>query len=133
MQQHDQWIWYLLGAIMTLAWKWQRYCYESKGTGIPFWKASRCWWEMQTVGSQISWGVSIGIVWVIGAVVINRIAIGWFFDGFFMNVPAKPPFLFLVGALAELAIPWAAKWICSKIPYASFDDLRPGESMKPGE
>jgi hypothetical protein len=124
MHTHDAWIWYLLGSIATLAWKWQRYCYESKGQGIPFKKASVTWFEITTVGSKISWGVTIGIVWAIGAVYIQRIGLEWLFGGFFVDIPLTPSILFLIGSMCEMTVPAMAKWIAGKIPNASFDELR---------
>lgn len=127
MHIHDQWLTYLCGAIVTLIWKWQRYCYDKKGTGIPprkFWDSSLEWWELQTVGSQISWAMTIGIVWALGSVIISQIGSAWFLDGALVNVPRTAPFLFLYGSIAEMAVPAVGKWICSKIPFASFDELR---------
>lgn len=112
------WFWYLLGAWITLVWKWQRYCYESKGRGIPFWAASREWFELITFGSKMSWAVTIGIVWVIGTVVIEKTGAAWIFGGAFMDMPVAPPFLFLIGALGEMSVPALAKWLCSKIPFS---------------
>lgn len=127
--KHNQagWIWYLVGAIITLIWKWQRYCYESKGKGVPFWKASREWFELVTFGSKISWGVTIGIVWVIGAVAVDKVGAKWVFNGALLDMPTEPPFLMLIGALAELAVPWFAKWLCSKIPGSNAKDITGGD------
>jgi hypothetical protein len=66
----------------------------------------------------MSWAVTIGIVWVIGFVIITKTGAGWLFGGVFLDMPVAPPFLFLIGALAEMAVPALAKWICSKIPFA---------------
>jgi hypothetical protein len=116
---HVQWIWYLIGALMTLVWKWQRFCYQSKGTGIPFWTASKNWFELVTVGSQMSWAVTIGIVWAIGAAFIDKVGTQWIFGGVLLDMPTAPPFAFLMGALAEMTVPALAKWLCSKIPFAN--------------
>jgi hypothetical protein len=118
MQHKYEWILYLLGALLCLVWKWQRFCYESKGRGLPFWKASRAWFELVTFGSRISWAVTIGFVWVIGVVYIERVGVDWMFDGLFSRIPVHISFAFLIGALAELTAPAAAKWIASKIPFA---------------
>jgi hypothetical protein len=123
MHTHDAYIWYLAGAFATLAWKWQRYCYENKGKGVPFWKASKEWFELITFGSRMSWAVTVGIVWVIGSVIITKTGAAWLFGGVFMDMPVTPPFLFLIGALAELTVPALAKWLCSKIPFADQSDV----------
>jgi hypothetical protein len=127
MHRHDQWIWYTVGIILTLAWKWQRYCYSQKGTGDPpktFWDSSLEWWEIETLGSQISWGVTIGVVWAIGAALIDRVGVEWLFGGVLKDVPIAPPWLLLLGAMAEMTVPALTKWICSKLPFATFDDMR---------
>jgi hypothetical protein len=124
MNHHIGYIWYLAGALLTLVWKWQRYCYESKGKGVPFWKASREWFELITFGSRMSWAVTIGIVWVVGSVVVEKSGAAWLFGGsILVDMPVTPPFLFLIGALAEMLCPAAAKWICSKIPFANQSDI----------
>ncbi len=130
MHIHDQWLIYSIGILLTLVWKWQRYCYENMHTGTPprkFWDSSCEWFELQTVGSQISWGITLGIVWGIGSVIITGVGSPWFLGGALANVPKTAPFLLLYGSLAELFVPAVGKWICSLIPFASFDELR-----KPG-
>lgn len=117
MNHHIGWIWYLAGAIATLAWKWQRFCYERKGAGIPFWKASREWFELITFKSKMSWAVTVGIVWAVGAVAVEKTGADWLFGGVFLGMPEAPPFCFLLGALAEMTVPALAKWICGKIGY----------------
>lgn len=109
-----QWIFYLAGAVLTLAWKWQRYCYESKGKGIPFWTASREWFETQTVGSQVSWGATVGGVWLLGTVIITKQGADWLAGGIFAGVPVMAPMSFFVGALAEMIVPAATKWVVTR-------------------
>ncbi len=118
MSHKYEWMMYLLGAVLCLAWKWQRYCYESRGMGIPYWKASREWFELVTFGSKVSWIATIGFVWVIGTAYIERIGVQWMFDGFLGNIPVHISWAFLIGALTELTAPAAVKWIVSKIPFA---------------
>ena len=123
MNSYIAWFWYTFGILLTLVWKWQRYCYESKGTGLPFWKASIKWFELITFGSKISWAVTLGIVWVIGSVIITKTGAGWLFGGVFLDMPVAPPFLFLIGALAEMTLPWLVKWLCSKIPGGNQNEI----------
>ena len=111
MKNKIAWIWYSLGILFTLIWKWQRYCYEQKGKGVKFWTASKEWFEIVTLGSRVSWGVTIGIAWVIGSVIITKTGAAWLFNGFLLDIPVNPPFLFLLGALAEMTLPALAKWI----------------------
>lgn len=122
---HWQWFFYLFGAIVTLIWKWQRFCYSMKNaqTGNPdgtinppmgFWPASRKWWEMETLGSQVSWGATIGGVWLLGTVLITKQGAEWLAGGIFLGVPVMAPMSFFIGSLAEMIIPSFAKWIVRK-------------------
>jgi len=115
MQHLSEWICYLAGALICLAWKWQRYCYESRGKGIPFWKASREWFEIHTLGSQVSWAATVGVVWVIGAAYIERIGLEGLFGGVMTALPLHCSLAFAIGAFAELIAPAAAKWLAAKI------------------
>lgn len=117
MEHQAEWLWYLAGAICCLLWKWQRYCYESRGHGISFWKASREWFELHTFGSQASWVATIGVVWVIGAVYVDRVGVEWMFDGILKFIPVHVSFAFLLGVLAELSAPAAVKWLATKLPF----------------
>lgn len=109
------WFWYLFGALVTLAWKWQRYCYESKGKGISFGDASKEWFELVTLKSRVSWGATMGVVWALGTVIVDKVGASWLFGGVFMDMPVAPPFLFTAGALSEMTVPSFAKWIYSRI------------------
>jgi len=110
-----QWFWYLAGAFVTLLWKWQRYCYEAKGRGIPFARATRQWLEVETLGSKVSWGATIGGVWLLGTVIITKQGADWLAGGIFLNVPVMAPMSFFIGSLAEMIIPSVTKWLLAKI------------------
>jgi hypothetical protein len=114
MENAGQWFFYLLGAMTTLCWKWQRYCYESRGRGISLQAASLEWFELHTLGSQVSWGATIGGVWLLGTVIISKQGAEWLAGGIFLNVPVMAPMSFFIGALAEMIVPAATKWIISK-------------------
>lgn len=109
------WCWYLFGAFVTLVWKWQRYCYESKGRGVPFWEASKDWFEFITCKAKVSWAATLGVVWAIGSVVVDKVGAAWLFGGVFLEMPVAPPFLFAAGAISEMTVPGFAKWIYSQI------------------
>ena len=115
---HWQWFWYLAGAIVTLVWKWQRYCYEQKApsgtSGKTYWQASREWFELETVGSQVSWAATIGGVWLLGTVMITKKGADWLAGGIFLGVPVMAPMSFFIGGIAEMIIPGFTKWIVSK-------------------
>jgi hypothetical protein len=112
------WFWYLLGIVITLVWKWQRYCYEQKGcSSVPrtFWESSLEWWELTTLGSQVSWGATLGGTWLLGYVLITKKGAEWLFGGILMDVPNVPPMLFFVGAIQEMIVPAVMKWVVSKL------------------
>lgn len=117
----QEWVFYLAGAVLTLAWKWQRYCYESKGKGIPFWKASGQWWEFTTAGSQVSWIATVGVVWLIGSFYIDKVGLDWLTGDtrkLFEGIPLNASTAFLVGGMAELLSPMLAKKLLSKFNAA---------------
>jgi len=108
------WVYYLLGALSTLVWKWQRYCYESKGHGIPFWKASKDWFALETLGSKTSWGATIGGVWLLGSIFITGGGAEWLTGGFMEDVVYLNAFKFFLGSLAEMIVPAIAKKVVGK-------------------
>ena len=121
-----QWFWYILGAVLCLVWKWQKYCYEHVGLGMPprrFWDSSREWFEIETFGSKVSWTTTVTLVWVVGTVYIERVGIDWLFSGFFMGVPTAPAFACLFGGIAELVAPAAVKFIVRLMPFGKDTDL----------
>jgi magnesium-transporting ATPase (P-type) len=112
---HIAWRLYLLGALLTLIYKWVKYVHIGMKQGRTFKAATLEWFELVTVGSRASWATTIGVVWVIGTVYINRIAVGSLFGGFLNNVPVFPAFAFLLGSIAEMIAPDLVKFIVSKI------------------
>jgi len=120
------WLWYAAGILLTLAWKWQRYCYAMKtrpGDGeaqpsnnppVGFWDSSLEWWKSETLGSQVSWGATLGGAWVIGFAMINRSGMESFLGGAFMSVPNVPPMIFFIGSVQEMIVPALMKWIVRK-------------------
>jgi len=108
-----EWIMYLLGALLALAWKWQRYCYEAKGRSIPFWQASREWFELETFESKTSWLITVAVVWVIGAVYIDRLDFEWIAT--LAILPEHVSVAFLLGIVAEMIAPAIGKRIINKI------------------
>ena len=121
-----QWFFYILGAVVTLVWKWQRYCFEAKtppgqGEAQPsdhppktYWQVSKEWFELETLGSQVSWGATIGGVWLLGTVIITKKGAEWLAGGIFLGVPVMAPMSFFIGAIAEMIIPALTKWIVGK-------------------
>jgi len=128
VHHHWEWTWYLVGCFVTLVWKWQRYCYENKTPPtapevpegcepqpkVTYWQASRKWFEIETLGSQVSWGATVGAVWVLGTMLIEKRGAEWFGGGVLLGVPVLACMCFFIGALSEMIIPAFVKWIVKK-------------------
>jgi hypothetical protein len=116
----NTWIWvsYLSAALLVLLYKWGRYVYfaaldESK----PVHEATMEWFFEASVANGVSWVVTIGVVWVFGAMYINQVTWSWF--SWIREVPVHAAIAFLFGALMEMIAPAVVKLIVSKIPFAN--------------
>lgn len=120
------WAWYIIGVIAALAWKCRRYCYESKGKGISMGKATREWFELETIGSKVSWITTIAIVLVVGTAAVDKIGAAWLFGGILLGMPVTPPFMFMTGSMAEMIAPSVAKWLYSKMVPSDSSQVEQG-------
>jgi hypothetical protein len=107
----SEWICYLIGAIVTLAWKLSRYVYFEKKSGKPAGQSVIEWFFEKSGDNLVSWGTTIGAVWVIGSVYINQIGL---FD-WKIPLPLDNGIAFFLGALMEMIAPSLAKWLTQKI------------------
>ena len=89
--------------------------YEAKGRGTPFWRASRSWFELETFESKTSWLITVAVVWVIGAVYIDRLHFEWISNGALSVLPEHVSVAFLLGLIAEMVAPAIGKQIIAKI------------------
>lgn len=108
------WLWYGVGAFLTLVWKLSKYIYVGKKTGKAT-KTLLCEWFFESSAENaISWITTIGVVWAFGFLYVGTCVM----EGavFISKIPDVPAFAFLLGSLMELAAPAAAKWILSKLP-----------------
>lgn len=113
------WIFYLLGAFLTLGWKLIRYLRHQKSLGIPTSEAFKNWIFEDSVENTVSWVTTIALVWVGGAVFIDLRSESGIFS-FIQAVPMHNAIAFAFGGIMELAAPEAAKnfvkWLVSKFP-----------------
>ncbi len=118
MGHKTEWTFYLLGAFLALAWKWARYCYIGRvfcSPGKKIRQASLEWFFEVSQENLVSWATTVGIVWCLGAIYIDRIVN----PAALTDIPVEECFAFLLGTLLEFIAPNIVKWIVSKIPGAS--------------
>ncbi len=121
----SNWFFYFLGFIGTLAWKWQRYCYEGKGAGVPFWQSSRKWFEITSFESKVSWFATIAVVWIIGSIYIGEINLKPLLQDLGIQIPEIPvnrPTSLLIGVLAEFGAPAIAKKLLAKFNFGGTEN-----------
>ena len=112
MSHKSEWFSYILGALLTLAYKYARYIYASKKASVPMRQATLEWFLEPSRENGVSWAASIGAVWVCGSLYIDK-AIQ--FTGI-TELPVIHSVAFTLGALAEQTAPAIAKWIAAKLP-----------------
>lgn len=109
---HNIWFFYLLGFVGTLMFKLAKAIYLGRKEGKNIRKVSLDWFFCPTLENASSWTATIGGVWVIGSIYINRIvSIAGLTD-----LPVHASIAFLLGAIFEVTVPNIVKWITSKIP-----------------
>ena len=112
MNHASEWFFYLLGAFLTLAWKWAKYCYQNPTRSLR--QNSIVWFFEDSKENYVSWVTTIGIVWALGVSYITHVE--WMMAGFFTAIPVQDGFAFFLGSLMELMAPATIKWIISKLP-----------------
>lgn len=128
----SEWIWYLLGAFLTLIWKWGRYCLIGRRSlAKPLRMSTREWFLERSRENAVSWITTIGFVWALGVLYIDRVT--WGMVAWMNDIPVVDAYAFLLGSIAELAAPAAAKWAVSKIPYAGQLQQPPDAPQPPME
>jgi hypothetical protein len=121
MSNKSAWLFYLLGAFLTLGWKFIRYVRTEKQHGRPARDAIAEWFFEDSVDNTTSWFTTVSIVWCAGAVLIDLREREGIFQ-WIAVVPLHIAVAFAFGGLMELAAPSIAKnlvkWIISKMPGA---------------
>lgn len=115
MEHHrSEWLCYLLGAALTLLYKWARYVWVGKTQGKSMKVATAEWFFDPSVSNTASWITTIGVVWVLGSAYIDGVV--WLFGDYFKSIPVEKSIAFLLGSLIEMLAPASVKWIVSKLP-----------------
>lgn len=112
MEYKSEWISYILGAFLTLAYKLARTIYFERKQGKKTSEIICDWFFAPTGENATSWMATIGGVWMIGSFYIQRVgfpALEWL-----ATVPIVDSFAFFLGCLAEMTVPALAKKIVSK-------------------
>lgn len=124
--QEGLWMAYLVGAILTLVWKWFRSCwYETKKSNVSMKDATLQWFFEASAANTTSWVTTFGIVWAFGAVYIDQVTWSWF--SWVGSIPANNAIAFLMGSLMEMLAPAVVKLVASKIPFASALNVLKGD------
>jgi hypothetical protein len=118
MESHrSEWLCYILGAVLTLGYKLGRTIYFERKQGKQI-SAILCeWFFAPTLENVTSWTATVGGVWVVGSVYIERFGfpnLEWL-----VAIPVVDSFAFFLGAIAEMSVPNFAKWIMKKMPGGS--------------
>lgn len=116
--KHAIWAAYFMAALLTLIGKLIRYVQEGKRNGKTV-KQSICEWFFEgTRENLFSWIATVGIVWVLGVLYIERLVDATGILGtVFSTIPVHVSGAVLLGYLAETLAPNFLKWVISKFPY----------------
>ncbi len=118
----DDWFCYVLGAALTLFYKWASYVYARKKSGVGMKQASIEWFFEPSASNVTSWVTTIAIVWLGGTVYIYKVDLGW---AWIQMIPIMAPISFTLGVLMEMCAPAVAKWIMKKLPVDFGEDSPP--------
>lgn len=109
---HRIWFFYILGFSLTLLFKWVKAVYLGKKQGKTTKQVTTEWFFEPSADNASSWISTIGGVWIVGSIYINRIvSIAWLTD-----FPVHDSIAFFLGAIFEVTVPNIVKWLTSKIP-----------------
>ena len=112
MTDKSAWAAYLIGAFLTITGKWALWCYHGKKMGHSIKQSSAEWFFESSTENAVSWTATIGGVWVLGSIYIDRaIAITGL-----SSLPVLDSLAFLLGSLMEFTAPAIVKWVISKLP-----------------
>lgn len=111
-QHLSVWIAYWAGCVLTLLFKWSKAVYLGKKSGKTMKQTSIEWFFEPTLENASSWTATIGGVWVLGTIYIERIVD---ISGL-TSIPVHPSFAFFLATIFEFTVPSLTKWVVSKIP-----------------
>jgi len=107
------WFAYFLGFSLTLLFKWGKAVHNGKLQGKTMKAVTTDWFFEPSLENGSSWTATIGGVWVLGSIYINRIVniVG------LTDLPLHESFAFLLGSIFEVTVPNMVKWMVSKLPF----------------
>jgi hypothetical protein len=116
------WWAYWAGALLTLFYKFTRYLYLGTKNGGRGWKAVSLEWLFDpSADNTVSWGMTIGVVWIGGYLFIHRTDLLLGYLGLESeSVTLHYSVAFLWGSICERFGPdiakWAVSWVRAKLP-----------------
>ncbi len=116
MPSHTElWIWYILGAFLTLLFKYASYVYHGAKMQHDIWISTKEWVLERTIENAASWVASLGnfaIAWTFGKAYISR----WTLWGFLGSLPLDIAISFTLGVAIEIEAPNIMKWLVKQLP-----------------
>jgi len=106
------WFAYFLGFGLTLLYKWGRFVYEGRRDKKSIKQSTLDWLLEPSKENAASWTATIGGVWVLGSIYINRIVE---VSGL-TSLPIDNGIAFFLGTIFEFTVPNLVKWFVGKIP-----------------
>lgn len=110
----SEWLFYILGAVLTLAWKMCRYAWIGTRNGKGLVPSLAEWFFEPSAENAVSWISTVGAVWLLGSIYIDHVIL---VTGL-TDLPVLDSLAFLLGSLMEFTAPSVAKWLLSKVPGA---------------
>ncbi len=117
MTDKSAWAFYLVGALGVLLIKYANWIKTGKKNGKKWWPSTKEWLSISLLEEKASWLTTIGIVWIAGAVFIDKVSVStgviWLDKA--LAIPVFDAAAFTLGTLMEYLAPEAAKRILNKI------------------
>ena len=111
MHYHALVAWFFFfGALLTLAWKLIRCIRYEKTKGVSAKDALMDWFFSPTQDNAVSWVTTLGLIWCVGTIYINKITLS-FLPDWADDIPVRIPFAFFMGSLAEWFAPDILKFV----------------------
>ncbi len=105
---------YVIAALLTLGWKIVRCLRYEKTKGVKVKDALMDYFFAPTQDNAVSWVTTLGLIWCIGTMYINRITMS-FLPDWADDIPVRVPFAFFIGSLAEWIAPEALKALINAV------------------
>ena len=112
MTDKSAWVSYILGAGLTLLWKWGLAVYHGRRLGKTVKEISCEWFFESSRANTSSWVATIGGVWLAGSIYIDHVVD---ITGL-TSLPVADSFAFCLGSAMEFTVPAIFKWITAKLP-----------------